>query len=784
MAQSGFRVGGWLVQPSLDRLQLAHRTVHLRPKTMQVLVALAEHPGEVVTREYLYSRIWADVHVSAEGLNHCIAELRAAFGDAVHSPQFVETVAKHGYRLVAPVDLVEQPASSEPPPVPADQAPRPSSAPSRPARQVRLRWAVALGTPVIAVVLLVLTAVVGVSHRDEARSPVQLNVLLADWKNGTGDAAFAVTLRHALAIRLGESPVVRVLPSERVASALQWMRRPVTTPVVDATARDVCTRLGGDVVIDSEITGLGTRFVIMLEARGCGGDRQVLPVRVEAKNREAVLAAVDRAAAGLLEQLRYVRPRNAAQPRPDEEVTTAEPEALWVYWKAGEALARRSVGDAIRLYEHAVEIDPNFALAHSRLATTLASIREWKHANEHRDRALAGLNGLTEREQLYVKAAHELGHGRYGEAESQLTTWSLLYPEDRVPLGWLAIGCVNRGERARALHWNESAAKADSAPVALSTLAAVELSLGRLNEADAIATRASDSGLLFVLAFLRRDGSAMQQLANSVTADSFEELDMRARQAQAAAAAGHLREARMLVGDAEKIGLQLGLRELTAQVLATQAVWESELSEGRLGADWALASLSLDDNSTTEALAVLVFARAGATGRAEELLKQIPAPDPTVDLAVVMGSKKKLRAAIDLARGRNDLALEDLNALGNYEYGGAVNLIALRGDIAELGVFHLRGLAFLALGQGEKAAAEFQRIIDNQSISPLSPYAALAPLNLARALTLAGKRPEALNAYEQFLRRWQGADAEVGLVAKASREYAALAATAPTQSAR
>ena len=169
---------------------------------------------------------------------------------------------------------------------------------------------------------------------------------------------------------------------------------------------------------------------------------------------------------------------------------------------------------------------------------------------------------------------------------------------------------------------------------------------------------------------------------------------------------------------------------------------------------------------------MLAFARAAAVPHAEELLRRILAADSNVDPLVVNGARRKLRAAVDLARGRPDLAVEGLAGLGSYEYGGAVNLVALRGDVAELGVFHLRGLACLALGDGVRAAAEFRRIIDNRNISPLSPYVALAPLNLARGLALAGDVPAALQVYEQFLDRWRDADAEVKLVAQARREYA------------
>jgi eukaryotic-like serine/threonine-protein kinase len=772
MAQDDFRVGGWLARPSLDRLELADQSVHLRPKTMQVLVALARHPGEVVSREDLYGTVWAGVHVSNEGLNHCIAELRAAFGDEAHAPRFVQTVAKHGYRLVAPVG----PAAIDPPQDPISPESALVARDSR-TRLGKLRRTVSLGLPLVAIAVLFLSALFGTKATVPAHGAPRLTVLLADWKGEPNDRAFNLALRQTLAMRLSQSSSVRLLSRESVASALNLMRRPATTPIVDATAQEVCDRLGGDVVIDSEVTGLGKKFVITLAATGCGGGREAPPIRRDANGREQILTTVDRAAAELLDQLQYARPRNAAQPRPDEEVTTAKPEALRVYSLASDELSQKGVWETISLYEHAVSIDPDFALAHSRLATILGSIREWKHANEHRERALDGLKGLTEREQLYVKASHELGHGRFGEAEAELTTWTWIYPHDRVPLDWLAVGCMNRGERARALGWTASAVAAAPPRTQLSSLAALELSLGRVAEAETIAKRSPERGLLFVLAFLRRDAAGMKQQAEAVAAGSFEELDMRARQAQAAAAVGNLHDARQFVGDAERIGLRMGLKELTSQIFATQAAWEAELGNGPLATGWATASLSLDDNPTTEALAVLACARLAAVPRAEDLLRRFTAADSTVDPAILAGSQRKLHAAVELARGRPDAAIENLAGLASYEYGGAVNLVALRGDVAELGVFHLRGLAFLALGQGGKAAAEFQKIIDNRCISPLSPYAALAPLNLGRARALEGDLPAALQAYAQFCDCWRGADADVKLAVQARREYEKLLAS-------
>ena len=108
-----FSVGEWEVHPSLNRLTRAGEDVRVEPKVMQVLELLAETPGDVVTRKQLVARVWPDVFVSDDVLHRAIRELRRAFGDDTAKPQYVETIRKRGYRLIAPVrygSIVDAPA--------------------------------------------------------------------------------------------------------------------------------------------------------------------------------------------------------------------------------------------------------------------------------------------------------------------------------------------------------------------------------------------------------------------------------------------------------------------------------------------------------------------------------------------------------------------------------------------------------------------------------------------------------------------------------------------------
>src|SRR5690348_8208708 len=75
---------------------------HLEPKVMQVLILLASTPGEVVTKERLLRTVWPGIFVSDDVLTRSISEIRRVFSDDSKAPQFIQTIPKVGYRLIAP----------------------------------------------------------------------------------------------------------------------------------------------------------------------------------------------------------------------------------------------------------------------------------------------------------------------------------------------------------------------------------------------------------------------------------------------------------------------------------------------------------------------------------------------------------------------------------------------------------------------------------------------------------------------------------------------------------
>ncbi len=107
-----FLVGEWLVQPHLGRMSQHGRTVAVRPKVMDLLVFMADRPGEVLSKDDLLHGVWGMEALSESALTRSITDLRQALGDSAEQPSYVETISKRGYRLIAPVAPTDRSAST------------------------------------------------------------------------------------------------------------------------------------------------------------------------------------------------------------------------------------------------------------------------------------------------------------------------------------------------------------------------------------------------------------------------------------------------------------------------------------------------------------------------------------------------------------------------------------------------------------------------------------------------------------------------------------------------
>src|SRR5829696_523432 len=102
-ADPEFAFGPFRLDPPNARLTRGRQAVALKPKAFDVLAHLVRNAGRLVPQGELIDAVWPDTIVGDSSLKSCVRQIRRALGDRVHSPQFVETVHRRGYRFIAPV---------------------------------------------------------------------------------------------------------------------------------------------------------------------------------------------------------------------------------------------------------------------------------------------------------------------------------------------------------------------------------------------------------------------------------------------------------------------------------------------------------------------------------------------------------------------------------------------------------------------------------------------------------------------------------------------------------
>jgi cholera toxin transcriptional activator len=105
-----FRFGAYEADPGSGELRKSGLRLRVQEQPFQVLLVLLERPREVVTREELRQKLWpADTFVDFDhSLNTVVNKLREALSDSAANPRFIETLARRGYRFLAPVEFVEK----------------------------------------------------------------------------------------------------------------------------------------------------------------------------------------------------------------------------------------------------------------------------------------------------------------------------------------------------------------------------------------------------------------------------------------------------------------------------------------------------------------------------------------------------------------------------------------------------------------------------------------------------------------------------------------------------
>lgn len=106
-------VADWSVVPDRNLLVRGNESITIKPRSMEVLIYLADHAGEVVSTEELIENVWQGRVVGDGTVYQSITNLRKAMGDRTEEARIIETIPKRGYRLVAPVTTTVEPKAHE-----------------------------------------------------------------------------------------------------------------------------------------------------------------------------------------------------------------------------------------------------------------------------------------------------------------------------------------------------------------------------------------------------------------------------------------------------------------------------------------------------------------------------------------------------------------------------------------------------------------------------------------------------------------------------------------------
>jgi tetratricopeptide (TPR) repeat protein len=227
------------------------------------------------------------------------------------------------------------------------------------------------GAVVILAVLLLVGAATAFWYLNRTRSAPLTEkdtILLTDFVNTTGDPVFDGTLKQALAVQLGQSPFLNIFGDDRVRETLRFMGRSPDERITRDAGREICQRQGLRALLAGSISGLGSHYVITLEAINAQSGDTIAREQVEAEAKEEVLKRLGDAATKLREKLGESLVSIQKFDAPIEQATTSSLEALKVYSMGFEQHQKGNYLEAIPLYKRATELDPNFAMAYARLA--------------------------------------------------------------------------------------------------------------------------------------------------------------------------------------------------------------------------------------------------------------------------------------------------------------------------------------------------------------------------------------------------------------------------------
>ncbi len=597
-------------------------------------------------------------------------------------------------------------------------------------------------------------------------------VLLTDFVNTTGETLFDGTLKQALAVQLGQTPFLNLFPEERVRETLRFMGRSPDDRITRDVGREICQRQGIKAMLAGSITRFGSNYVITIEAIDPRSGNPFASEQVEADTKEKVLTSLGTAASNLRQKLGESLSSIQKYDAKIEQATTSSLEALKAYAMGDEERAKGRTRESLVFYKRAVELDPNFAMAHARIGVHYFNQKEVETSKPYIQKAYDLRDRVSERERLYIaEKYYNYITGELDKAGETLQTWSKLYPDDFVPHNNLSINFRILGRNEEALQESLEAVRLRPDNTAGRTnVISNFIALSRFDEAEQARKeleKINPDHLIvhfagFYLSAVRGDQAGMEREVQWARGRP-EEADFTAIRGAHAMQRGKAKEAEDLAKRAAELFKQQKRNENAANMFLNLAGNLVVLGKCQQAKENANAAIALFRSDLGMAGAALVYAACADASKAQSMLDAVRTSAPKNTLVTSVFSPM-LRSEVERGRGNIDEALQLLESLRSYDLSESTGLANN----------YSRGHLYLEKRRANDAAAEFRKIIENRGIGWFSPVHALAHVGLARAAVISGDTAGARKLYQDFFALWKDADADLPVLVQARKEYEQL----------
>ncbi len=607
-------------------------------------------------------------------------------------------------------------------------------------------------------------------------------LIVADFNNTTGDPVFDQSLRQGLTRQLEQSPVLSLLPDDRIQHSLRLMGRPADATLTPAIAREICERTGSDGVLEGSIATLGSHYVLHLRGRSCRSGAILDEEQQQAGRKEDVLKALTQMATRFRTRIGESLASVRTHTTPLAEATTLSLDALKAFSSGVNVMAAKGDAASLPLFQRAVEIDPQFATAHAWIGRVYGYLGEAERSARSTSTAYRLRDRATDAEKFWISTGFDTQVTEdLAKAERECEIWKRTYPRAAQPHNLLAgLILPVSGRYEDAVEEARKAIELDpDFAISYYLLAVRNQNLGRLDEAENaldLAARRKVEAPDFLLerydiAFLRGEWEGMAKIAAMARGQPGAEEWISLHESSALARSGSLEASKKKLRHAMDLAQRDGQKEAAALYQAGEALWEAFFGNTAEARRRATAALDISNDRGVEYGAALALATAGESSRPQSLADDLEKRFPD-DTSVKFSYLPTLRARIALNHHQPQRAIELLQAAAANELGTPRS--AIHANFGALYPVYQRGEAYLEAHRDMEAAAEFQKIIDHPGIVGNDPMGAAARAYLARALASAGDKMKARTAYQEFLTLWKDADSDVPILKRVKAEYAGL----------